>query len=96
MFSDKSEKNKTDISYIKELNKRINENDFNSFTQKHFHVNEKHELVIKGIQQRVVLSTDEQIKLIKDIQLIVNKKILDEEISFLESLALNLLLQDTY
>jgi hypothetical protein len=41
MFSDKSEKNKTDISYIKELNKRINENDFNLSLGRHLFVKVK-------------------------------------------------------
>ena len=74
---------------------RVN-NEFNKFTRKHFYVNPNKEVVIKGIMSRLILTETEQVELLKDIQNIIARKTLDDEITLLERLALKLILEGTY
>lgn len=74
---------------------RIN-NEFNKFTRKHFYVNPNKEVVIKGIMSRLILTEEEQKELLKDIQNIIARKALGDNISLLEKLSLNFMLEDTF
>ena len=75
---------------------RISENEFNKYFQKQYHVNERNELVIKGITSRLILDETEQKELLKDIQNVITRKVIGDEISLLERLALRLILDETY
>lgn len=81
---------------VYEIEKRISENEFNIYTQKHYHVNDRNELVIKGITSRLILDETEQKELLKDIQNVITRKVIGDEISLLEKLALRLILDSTY
>ena len=81
---------------ISEKEKRIAENEFNKYTQKHYHVNDRNELVIKGITSRLILDEADQTELLKDIQNVITRKVMGDEISLLERLALRLILDETY
>ena len=81
---------------IYEREKRISENEFNKYTQKHYHVNDRNELVIKGITSRLILDETEQKELLQNIQHVITRKVMGDEISLLERLALRLILDGTY
>ena len=75
---------------------RITENEFNKYTQKNYHVNDRNELIIKGITPRLILDEAEQKELLRDINNVISRKMIGDEISLLEKLALRLILDGTY
>ena len=75
---------------------RIKENEFNKYTQKHYHVNERNELVIKGITSRLILDEADQTELLQNMQHVITRTVMGDEISLLERLALRLILDSTY
>lgn len=55
---------------VSELETRKIENPFNKHFQRHFHVNEYNDVVIKGIMPRMILSKKEQKKLMVEVGLL--------------------------
>lgn len=84
------------IDEFQEKEKRITENEFNKYTQKNYHVNDRNELIIKGITPRLILDEAEQKELLRDINNVISRKMIGDEISLLEKLALRLILDGTY
>lgn len=76
--------------------KRRIDNEFNKLFYKTFYVNPDKEVVIKGIQSRLILSEEEQEKIIQEIHNLTIKKSLGEEPTQLERLALKFMFEDTY
>ena len=71
-------------------------NEFNKLFYKTFYVNPNKEVVIKGIQPRLILSEEEQEQLIKEIFNLTIKKSLGEDPSCLEKIALQMMFDGTY
>ena len=72
------------------------DNEFNKLFYKTFYVNPGREVVIKGIQPRLMLSEEEQEQLIKEIFNLTIKKSLGEDPSCLEKFALQMMFNGTY
>lgn len=81
---------------ITELQTRIQSNEFNETFNKHFHVNELNEVVIKGVMSRIILSEKQQSKLVREIKSLEVRKIFGDDVTELEKIALSCLFDSTY
>ena len=76
--------------------KRRIDNEFNKLFYKTFYVNPNKEVVINGITNHLILSEEEQEKIIKEIHNLTIKKSMGEEPSVLERIALQIMFEGTY
>ena len=70
-------------------------NEFNEKFRKYYHVGSAG-LVINGIKRNIVLTPEMQKNIMKDVDALVYKQALGEEVTTLERIALSLLFEDTY
>ena len=71
-------------------------NEFNEFFKREFHVNNKKEVVIKGLPTRLILSESDQKQIIQEVKSFEVRILLGEDISKLERMMIDILFNSTY